>query len=106
MASKREKAPPKALDVRAACRRASTRAVEVLTELLESDEPAVALRAAGTILTRAWGSPGSEADVRQTDTARVLDARERKTPGGHLLRLLDNEKPPPVVDGPAVGDSE
>lgn len=82
----------KALEVRAACREASARAVERLTELLESEDPTVALRAAAAILDRAWGTPGTEGDVRATDKARLDDAAARK---GGLLRFSE---PPPDVD--------
>jgi hypothetical protein len=74
----RPKLTPKALEVRAACREASVRAVERLAELVEAEDPAVALRAISTILERAWGTPGTEADVRDTDAARAADAYERE----------------------------
>jgi hypothetical protein len=79
----RPKLTPKALEVRAACREASARAVERLTELVEANDPAVALRAISAILEHAWGTPGTEADVRGTDAARAADAYERE----HRRRL-------------------
>ncbi len=94
----RPKLTPKALEVRRACRKASARAVERLTELLEDPDPSVALKAAAAIMDRAWGTPGSEADVRQTDTNRAADAFEREHG-----RALDGVprlslEPPPDVD--------
>jgi hypothetical protein len=100
----RPKLTPRALEVRAACREASVRAVERLTELLESDDPAVVLRAAAIIFDRAWGAPGSEADVRETDMARVHAAQEREHPDtrtgldAELARLNEPRQPPPDVD--------
>ena len=97
----RPKLTGRALEVRRACREASVRAVERLAELLEADDLGVSLRAAEALLTRAWGAPGSEADVRQTDTARMLDARERDGEAAgerSLLRRLEEGGPPPDVD--------
>ena len=74
----RPRLTPRALEVRGACRAASVRAIERLTELLEDSDPAVALKAAAELLRRAWGDPGSEADVRRTDAARADDAFARE----------------------------
>ena len=74
----RPRLTPRALEVRGACRAASVRAVERLVELLEVDDPGVVIRAATAILDRAWGSPGSEADVRRTDADRADDAFARE----------------------------
>ena len=68
----RPKLTPRALEVRALCREKSTRAVERLAELLEVDDPSVVLRAADMILSRAWGTPGSESDVRDVDMSRFI----------------------------------
>ena len=74
----RPRLTPKALEVRAACRAASARAVERLIELIEDPAPTVALKAVAEILRRAWGDPGSEADVRRTDADRLADAFTRE----------------------------
>jgi hypothetical protein len=92
----RPKLTPRALEVRAAFREASTRAVERLTELLESGDPDVVLRASKAILERAWGVPGSESEVRETDTARANDAYERQHPG--VATWSNDGRPPPDVD--------
>ncbi len=101
----RPKLTGRALEVRAACREASVRAVERLTELLEAADPGVVLRAATVILDRAWGSPGSEADVREVDTDRLDAAKARKQGRGRdaLAELMAEQEPPLDVDGPTVG---
>lgn len=98
----RPKLTPKALEVRALCREASVRAVERLRELLEKDDAGVVLRAAEAILSRAWGTPGSEAEVRSVDYNRLEDAAEREDHkrgrGGVLGSLAREDDPPPDVD--------
>ena len=72
------------------------RAVERLTELVELEDPIVALKAIDALMTRAWGAPGSEGEVRETDTARVKDAREREDPTSLTKFSFDGLAPPDV----------
>ena len=92
----RPKLTLRALEVRALCREASARVVERLTELLEDPDPSVVLKVAAEILNRAWGSPGTEADVREVDTDRAEDAEARRHGHGGALADLAREAEPPV----------
>ncbi len=96
----RPKLTGRALEVRAACREASVRAVERLRDLLEAPDPSVVLKAAEAILRRAWGEPGTEAEVRGVDTERAKDAelRERGCGASSLEGLMASDGPPPDVD--------
>ncbi len=97
----RPKLTPKALEVRGACRVASVRAIERLTELLEDPDSTVALKAAAEILRRAWGEPGSEDAARRTDADRLADAKAReqgRSRGDALANLVAEQEPPADVD--------
>ena len=59
----------------------------------------VAMRVASIILNRAWGTPGSEAEVRETDKARMLDDQARKLGRGNAMTsILVDDEPPSDVD--------
>ncbi len=77
-------------EVRQLCRDASPGAVERLIKLARSHSPPVALRAIGMLLDRAWGAPGSEADVRALDTEEERErARDRELTAEQLISIRD-----------------
>ena len=97
-------------EVRRLARERSPRAVERMTELMEGDDPRVAVVAAQGILTWAFGRPenlpAEAGAARATIDLSKLTPAELRTlvklaDSGRLGAAPESSEPPPVIDGTA-----
>jgi hypothetical protein len=75
------------------CREASPQAARRMVELMNSDDPRVALLAADKVLERAWGKPKEVADEATIDPAAAEQAAQARAEVIALLQGLARAQP-------------